>query len=141
MTMTNEVYLVDDAHDYRTLVKTIFARYLPTYKLRLFEGGNALAHHILRSQDRPALIMLDRYMPNRDGYQTLQLLKQHPHWHVVPVVLISADASREDIQEGYRLGANSFLQKPTEFERLRQLMESTCQYWLALNQPFDRPAA
>ena len=137
MTNPKEVYLVDDAYDYRFLVQGIFARHMPDYQLLLFESGSDLTYHVLRSLERPALILLDRHMPNRDGYQTLQLLKQHPYWHVVPVVMISANASPEDVQQGYRLGANSFLRKPLDYESLRLLMESTCQYWLSLNQPFD----
>ncbi|MCX6212905.1 response regulator [Spirosoma sp.] len=137
MTNPKEVYLVDDAYDYRYLVQGIFARHLPTYQLRLFDGGNALAQHVLRTMERPALIMLDRHMPHRDGYQTLQIIKQHPYWNIVPVVMLSADASPEDIQKGYRLGVNSFLQKPMDFNSLRSLIESTCHYWLTMNQPFD----
>ncbi|MBC3787500.1 response regulator [Spirosoma utsteinense] len=134
MEKTPLLYIVDDSPDYRLLVQIVFKRFLPDYTLRFFESGNDLRHHALRTQERPGLILLDRHMPGQDGAQVLQLLKQHPFWQTVPVVMVSSDASEEEMEECYRMGANSFLQKPIGFEPLRQLLVSTCYYWLSLNK-------
>lgn len=128
------LYVVDDSPDYRMLVEVVFRRFLPDYELRFFESGNELKHHALRTAERPGLILLDRHMPGQDGAQVLQLLKQHPTWQIVPVVMVSNNASQEEKEECYRLGANSFLQKPIGFEPLKDLLTSTCYYWLYLNQ-------
>lgn len=107
---------------------------MPAYELRLFAGGNELNHHILVSSQLPSLLLLDRHMPGWDGHQTLHLIKQHPNWQLVPVVMFSADASSEEMERCYRVGANSFLRKPLAFETLKQLLVSTVHYWLELNQ-------
>lgn len=131
------VYIVDDSADYRFLVKAVFTRYLPVYQLRFFESGNALLHDVFRGLEQPDLILLDRHMPGRDGHSTLETLKKHPDWQVVPVVMVSSGATVEQIENCYRSGANSFLHKPTEFEHLRHLLQSIGQYWLDLNQRAD----
>lgn len=129
------VYIVDDAPDYRFLLGAIFTRHLPAYQPRFFESGNALVYSLFRGLERPRLILLDRHMPGRNGHNTLEIIKQHPDWQVVPVAMISSDASAHEIEDCYRSGANSFLRKPTEFRHLKQLIEATCRYWLELNQP------
>lgn len=134
------LYVVDDSPDYRLLVEVVFKRFLPDYEVRFFESGYALRHHALRTVERPGLILLDRHMPDQDGVQVLQLLKQHPAWQIVPVVMVSSDASHEEKEECYRMGANSFLQKPIGFEQMKQLMASTCHYWLSLNQSVSNPS-
>lgn len=135
MKQTKSVYVVDDGQDYRVLIKAVFTRYLPAYGLRFFESGDDLVHYLFRGLERPGLILLDRHMPGRNGHQTLETLKKHPEWQVVPVAMISSDASPEEIEDCYRSGANSFLRKPIDFESLRRLLASTCQYWLELNLP------
>lgn len=133
MENAKSVYVVDDTPDYRVLVKAVFTHYLPAYPLRFFESGDELTHHLFRGLERPGLVLLDRHMPGRDGHRTLETIKQHPDWRIVPVAMISSYASPEEIEDCYRSGANSFLRKPFELEQLRRLLESTCHYWLNLN--------
>ncbi len=135
MTQPNRVYLVDDAPDYRSMLRTVFNRFLPAYQLEIFESGDALRQHIQSAQERPRLILLDRHMPGLDGYQILQMLKQHPDWQTVPVAMFSSHTSPEEFDACYRMGANSCLTKPFGLTPLRQLLETTCHYWLAVNQP------
>ena len=134
MTTFKSIYVVDDAKDYRVLLQTIFSKYLSQYPLRLFESGDLLTHHLFRGLEQPGLILLDRHMPGRDGRRTLETLKHHPDWQLVPVVMMSSDTYPEEIQACYRCGANSFLRKPVELADLTQLLAATCQYWLELNQ-------
>ena len=135
MTQPNLVYLVDDAADYRFMLRTVFNRFLPAYQLELFESGDALSHHIQSAQERPRLILLDRHMPGLDGYQTLRMLKQHVGWQTVPVAMFSSHASPEESDACYRIGANSCLAKPFGLTPLKELLETTCHYWLEINQP------
>jgi len=128
------VYVIDDSQDFRTLVQTIFDQHLPTYELGLFDSGRALTKHIRHSEKVPGLILLDRHMPEQDVYQVLQTIKQQSGWQLIPVVMLSSNASRQEMEKCYQLGVNSFLQKPVEFDSLKQLLTVTCHYWLDLNQ-------
>jgi CheY-like chemotaxis protein len=134
------VYVVDDGADYRFLLQQIFTRFLPGCRVQFFDSGDKLYQHVQTEdvypvgQARPSLILMDLNMPGLGGFQTLKLLKQHPVWKVIPVIMMSNMGSDLEIKQCYDAGANSFLSKPGEFEKLKQLITEICQYWLDLNQ-------
>jgi hypothetical protein len=57
MTQSNLVFLVDDSADFHFLVQTVFEHFLTPYQLRVFNTGESLARHALRTQERPGLIL------------------------------------------------------------------------------------
>ncbi|PRY25903.1 CheY-like chemotaxis protein [Spirosoma oryzae] len=110
--MTKTVCIVEDQADYRF----IFGKLLnpgPARAVHLFESGMALLDQLDDLERRPDLILLDLHMPHQTGYQTLQRLKAHAHASIktIPVVIMSALAEANEINECYRAGANSFLRK------------------------------
>ena len=133
MALTRLIYVVDDSADYRFLLQQLFSRFLPAYPVRFFASGQALLEELTDSRPHPGLIVLDRHMPGLDGHQTLQRLKQHPDHRIIPVVMMSADASSSEIEDCYQAGVNSFLFKPIDGESLRASLSLICQYWLELN--------
>lgn len=80
----------------------------------------------------PEFVLLDVHLPKMDGLQVLQRLRDDERTELVPVILFSS--SREDIEEGYRLGANSYVTKPVNFERFSEAMRYLGWYWLNLNE-------
>lgn len=91
--------------------------------------------------DVPSVILLDLNMPILDGRETLKLLKQDPALSTIPVVVLSTSSADEDISEAYRLGASSYMVKPTEFSALVNMMTSFNSYWFdcAAIPHFTRP--
>jgi CheY-like chemotaxis protein len=81
------------------------------YPVRFFSSGRTFLQEIRQLPGRPALILLDRHMPDLDGHQTLVLLKQNPDFKRIPVVMLSSDPSPQEIEGCYEAGANSFLLK------------------------------
>jgi two-component system response regulator len=77
----------------------------------------------------PSVILLDLNMPILDGRETLRLLKEDPMLSAIPVVILSTSDSDEDIQQGYHLGASSYMVKPTEFSTLVDMMKTFNSYW------------
>ena len=134
MQTTKLIYVIDDNSDYRFLVSNLFDRILPGYQLRVFDSGDELVHHLFRGLEKPCLIVLDHHMPGRNGYKTLELIKKHPDWQVIPVIMLSSEASPQQIKNCYKAGANSFLHKPLQLEELQGVMTSLCHYWLDLNK-------
>ena len=141
------LYLVDDAADYRFLVQQVFKLFLPQYPLRLFTDGIELIQHIEEKSaaysvasaepdhdgpgpDIPDLIVLDVDMPKLNGLQTLERLKQNSQWRTVPVVVMSNRIDPEFRDTAYRLGANSYLTKPTDLSSMKQVMGRLCQEWI-----------
>jgi CheY-like chemotaxis protein len=78
---------------------------------------------------RPALVLLDLNMPRKNGLDALQEIRQDPGLRSLPVVIFTTSKSEEDIQLGYQAGANSFISKPPEFQRLIEIMEVLRRYW------------
>jgi len=129
------IYIADDQADYRFVLQQLFTQYLPTYSVRFFEGGQALLDGLAESHNKPGLILLDRHMPRVDGQQTLRALKENPAYQLIPVVIMSSEASAAEINRGYQAGLNSFLKKGLDFQAMKQTMETVCHYWLETNQP------
>lgn len=86
----------------------------------------------------PEFVLLDVHLPKIDGLQVLERVRDDERTELVPVILFSS--SREDIVEGYRLGANSYVTKPVNFDRFSEAMRYLGWYWLNLNEsptPYD----
>ena len=78
----------------------------------------------------PDLILMDVKMPGIDGYETTKQIKSDLSTSCIPVILLSALSSSDDIDYGFKMGANDFLTKPVTFaiilESIRQQLNSAC---------------
>ena len=134
MNTAEMIYIVDDAADYRFLLQQVFTRFNTEYPVRFFPGGDALWQHVQADGPQPRLILLDMNMPGLSGYQTLVFLKEHHDWKHVPVVMMSHAELDAELRACYEAGANSFLIKPQDFNRLKDLMQLIGRYWLGVNR-------
>jgi two-component system, response regulator len=82
----------------------------------------------------PKLVLLDLKLPKVDGLQVLKQLKNDPRTKRIPVVILTTSNEERDLVESYNLGANSFIQKPVDFEQFRAAVKSLGLYWLVVNQ-------
>ena len=85
--------------------------------------------------EAPRVVLLDLKLPKMDGLEVLQRLRATPRWRLTPVVMLTSSREERDIAEGYRLGANSYIVKPVDFDEFTEAIRSVGQYWLTLNQP------
>lgn len=88
----------------------------------------------------PKLVLLDLKLPKVDGIHVLREIKARPETRAIPVVALTSSREEKDLVESYRLGINSYVQKPVSFEQFRQMMQTMGVYWLALNQSPPRRA-
>jgi CheY-like chemotaxis protein len=77
----------------------------------------------------PRVIISDLKMPNVDGLELLRWLRSHPQCRIIPAILLSASALQADVSEAYRLGANTYFQKPGSFQELVNLLRELKEYW------------
>jgi len=92
--------------------------------------------HAERSMERPPkLILLDLKLPKVDGMEVLQRIKADERTKTIPVVILTSSKEERDLVKGYGLGANSYIQKPVDFDQFRQTVKSVGLYWLLINQP------
>jgi len=89
-----------------------------------------------RSFDHPPkLVLLDLKLPKVDGMEVLKQLKNDLRTKTIPVVMMTSSKEERDLVSSYSLGANSFIQKPVDFDQFRETVKSVGLYWLVINQP------
>jgi two-component system response regulator len=81
------------------------------------------------------LILLDLMLPRINGLEVLQTLKSDERTRMLPVVILTSSREECDIIESYRLGANSYVVKPVDFDQFTCAVQQVGLYWLSLNQP------
>jgi two-component system, response regulator len=143
-----DILLVDDSKDDVEL--TLRALRSENFTNRIFvaqDGEEALdflfctGPHTDRSFDRPPkLVLLDLKLPKVDGLQVLKQIKSDPRTRNICVVLLTSSGEERDMVDGYNSGANSYLQKPVDFDEFRKTIKHVGMYWLLLNRP-PAPAA
>jgi len=89
-----------------------------------------------RSFDHPPkLVLLDLKLPKVDGMEVLKQIKGNARTKTIPVVIMTSSKEERDLVAGYNLGANSYIQKPVDFDQFRETVKSVGLYWLVINQP------
>lgn len=86
-------------------------------------------YHDPLSSPPPNLILLDLDMPRKDGWEALKEIKSDPKLYSIPIVVMSSSRSEEEILCIYKLGANSFIAKPTTFEGMSKIWRSLHAFW------------
>jgi CheY-like chemotaxis protein len=89
-----------------------------------------------RSFERPPkLVLLDLKLPKVDGMEVLKQIKSDLRTKTIPVVIMTSSKEERDLVAGYNSGANSYIQKPVDFDQFRETVKSVGLYWLVINQP------
>ena len=98
--------------------------------------------HADRSFDRPPkLVLLDLKLPKVDGMEVLRRLKADPRTRAIPVVILTSSKEERDLVQGYGLGANSYIQKPVDFDQFRDTVKKVGLYWLLINRSAPAPTS
>ena len=87
-----------------------------------------------RSSSDPRLILLDLKMPRVGGIEVTREIKGNEHTKHIPIVVMTSSNEESDIAECYKLGANSYIVKPLDFDSLAEVARQAGYYWLAVNR-------
>ena len=96
------------------------------------DGAEAVEY--LASRPKPKVVFLDLKLPKIDGMEVLRRLRADERTRSVPVVVLTSSMEERDINECYRLGVNSYVVKPVEFDRFYKAVGELAAYWLVLNK-------
>ncbi len=97
----------------------------------LFGSGDYAARD---AEDVPKVILLDLKLPKVDGLEVLNRLRADNRTRYTPVIVLTTSNEDQDILNSYRLGANSYVRKPVDFEQFNRAVGQIGVYWLMVNQ-------
>ena len=131
------VLLIEDNQDDIDLTLHSFRRYNFTNQIKVVMDGEEALHYLDQSkqqQNVPGLILLDLKLPKVSGIEVLEKIKADADLHRIPVVVLTSSEEAKDVEDCYRLGANSYIVKPVDFKKFMDTVRTLGFYWLLLNK-------
>jgi CheY-like chemotaxis protein len=130
------ILLVEDRLTDVDLTKRAFARSRLLNPIQVARDGEEALANIDRwdrGEASPIFILLDLKLPKISGLDVLRKLKHHTKYSTIPVIVLTTSAEDGDIEEAYKLGCNSYIVKPVEFNKFMDVATQIEVYWCALN--------
>ena len=130
-----EVLLVEDnASDVELTLRALQKRNLANRVVVARDGVEAL-QLLERAEQPPKVVLLDLKLPKLNGLEVLRRMKSDERTKRIPVVVLTSSHEEPDVEESYRLGVNSYVVKPVDFESFATAVAEVGLYWLLLNHP------
>lgn len=138
-----DILIVEDNPTDAELTLRALAHLNVANRVTVVEGGEEALDYLLgrgRHTNRPngltpRVVLLDLKLPKVSGLEVLAQIRGDDHTRHLPVVVVTSSREDPDVREAYRLGANSYVVKPVEFEAFAEAMSQVGMYWLLINEP------
>ena len=139
---TIEILLVEDSdHDAELALRALQQNKISNKIVRLKDGEEALdflfGHGEFEGRsiyNQPRVILLDLKMPKVDGLEVLKQIRRNEATQTLPVVMLTSSKEERDLVNSYKLGVNSFIVKPVEFDSFTKAVRDIGFYWVILNE-------
>lgn len=140
---TIEILLVEDSPEDVEVTLRAFKKKNLTNKVHVVEDGEQALDYIFATgkydgRDLNAklkVILLDLKLPKVDGLEVLRKIRGDDRTKYIPVVILTSSQEEKDIMESYKLGVNSYITKPVDFNKFMDTVSELGLYWLLLNKP------
>jgi CheY-like chemotaxis protein len=136
-----QILLVEDSAQDAELTRRALRRHNVANEVDWVRDGVAALDYIFcegeyagRDSGPPKLVLLDVKMPRMDGLQVLERLKRDERTRTIPVVMLTSSREEKDLVESYKLGVNSYIVKPVDFEQFADTVSQVGMYWVLANQ-------
>jgi len=137
-----ELLLVeDDPNDVELAMRSLRKHHLANKIHVARDGEEALdflhargPYAVRNAAGLPKVVFLDLKLPKVSGLEVLKEMKGNPRLRSIPVVVMTSSREQRDLVEGYRLGVNSYIQKPIDFDQFQNVVKDLGYYWLVINQ-------
>lgn len=134
--MTSPILLIEDNPMDVDLTRRAFIRHNLNNPLQVARDGQEALGFIEKwemGETVPVVILLDLKLPKVSGLEVLRVIRAHPDFGTIAVVILTSSAEDRDIHEAYSLGANSYIVKPVDFDKFIEVARQIELYWTVLN--------
>lgn len=135
-----KILLVEDSPDDVELTLLAFKKYNFSNEIIVARDGQEALDVLFPSKEKskksklPDIILLDLKLPKVSGLDVLKEIKAHPETRIIPVIVLTTSNEDRDIRDSYRLGVNSYIRKPVEFNKFVEVVKQLGLYWILLNE-------
>ena len=137
-----DIILVEDnPADIELTLRALRKNNITNQVVTLRDGEEALDYLFARGQYQgrppqrsPRLILLDLKLPKVDGLEVLKAIKADETLKLIPVVVLTSSREEADLFHSYKLGVNSYIVKPVDFDQFIKVVQELDLYWLLINQ-------
>ena len=137
-----EILLVEDSSlDAEMTLRALEKRHLANKVFHVKDGEEALEFLLGTGQyanradcQHPKVVLLDLKLPKMDGFEVLRAIRSNDRTKSIPVVVLTSSHEQKDVVESYKLGVNSYIVKPVQFENFSEAVAEVGCYWVLLNQ-------
>ena len=128
----NDVLLIKQAFHQASIFNPLFVVWNGEEAINYLKGTGKYANRA--EYPLPDLLLLDLKMPRVDGFQVLEWIRQQPGLKGLRILVLTSSNQISDVNRAYRLGANSFLVKPLDFENVIELSRLIWNFWLVASK-------
>ena len=141
------ILLVEDSQrDAELILDALGTNQLANEVVHVRDGAEALDYlyrrgeFATRSDDQPAMMLLDLKLPKVDGLEVLRQIKGDPALKTIPVVMMTSSRQEQDLVNSYELGVNAYVVKPLKFQDFVDAVKQVGVFWAVINEvPRDGP--
>lgn len=135
MSMKKILIIEDNPDDYALIERALKKKEIECSLINCQNGEEALDYLFGEciNTGLPHLILLDLKIPKIDGLELLRIIRNTDITKLLPVVVLTSSLEQTDLVESYRLGANSYIRKPVNFDEFIEIIHLVISYWLRLN--------
>lgn len=132
------ILLIEDNHDDEALTLRALKKNNILNEVRVARDGQEAVDYFFgenaSGNPEPAVVLLDLKLPKVDGLEVLRRIRADERTKTQPVVILTSSKEEQDLLNGYRLGANSYIRKPVDFIQFMDAVKQLGLYWLMLNE-------
>jgi len=134
------ILLAEDRHEDAEFIKLAFRRAGIKNPVAVVRDGDEVLSYLLgagqyANSPLPVLLLLDLKMPNRNGFEALQWIREHPTLKGLRVIVMTVSESIYDVNRAYHIGANSFLIKTTDLAEMIEQAKQIKAHWIDTPAP------